>query len=148
MIRRPPRSTQSRSSAASDVYKRQDLEAVPVLRLAHGLEPSGHSFGVAVLATAAELRAASYRVPRSFGPLNSGRSHLYRSSASILVEDVLCNLLSRLVGTSKDQVVQIPVLRLDGKTRSDVLESGFLSEPFHVSFDDLPVACSLPRLSL
>src|SRR5450756_1927952 len=25
MIRRPPRSTQSRSSAASDVYKRQDL---------------------------------------------------------------------------------------------------------------------------
>src|SRR5450756_1010810 len=26
MIRRPPRSTQSRSSAASDVYKRQDLE--------------------------------------------------------------------------------------------------------------------------
>ena len=26
MIRRPPRSTQSRSSAASDVYKRQDDE--------------------------------------------------------------------------------------------------------------------------
>ena len=26
MIRRPPRSTQSRSSAASDVYKRQDSE--------------------------------------------------------------------------------------------------------------------------
>ena len=25
MIRRPPRSTQSRSSAASDVYKRQDV---------------------------------------------------------------------------------------------------------------------------
>src|SRR5680860_383891 len=31
MIRRPPRSTQSRSSAASDVYKRQGA-------LAHGLE--------------------------------------------------------------------------------------------------------------
>ena len=28
MIRRPPRSTQSRSSAASDVYKRQTLNAV------------------------------------------------------------------------------------------------------------------------
>src|SRR5450756_2876851 len=28
MIRRPPRSTQSRSSAASDVYKRQDLARV------------------------------------------------------------------------------------------------------------------------
>eukprot|EP00657_Telonema_sp_P-1_P011856 TRINITY_DN7538_c0_g1_i1.p1 TRINITY_DN7538_c0_g1~~TRINITY_DN7538_c0_g1_i1.p1 ORF type:complete len:130 (-),score=91.68 TRINITY_DN7538_c0_g1_i1:33-422(-) len=29
MIRRPPRSTQSRSSAASDVYKRQEPEQVP-----------------------------------------------------------------------------------------------------------------------
>ena len=28
MIRRPPRSTQSRSSAASDVYKRQDISRV------------------------------------------------------------------------------------------------------------------------
>src|SRR5450756_1418122 len=31
MIRRPPRSTQSRSSAASDVYKRQDLNGVGAL---------------------------------------------------------------------------------------------------------------------
>src|SRR5450756_2335149 len=30
MIRRPPRSTQSRSSAASDVYKRQDLTYNPM----------------------------------------------------------------------------------------------------------------------
>ena len=29
MIRRPPRSTQSRSSAASDVYKRQALDCHP-----------------------------------------------------------------------------------------------------------------------
>src|SRR5680860_673692 len=29
MIRRPPRSTQSRSSAASDVYKRQVIESAP-----------------------------------------------------------------------------------------------------------------------
>src|SRR5450756_2161142 len=29
MIRRPPRSTQSRSSAASDVYKRQDYLVLP-----------------------------------------------------------------------------------------------------------------------
>ena len=32
MIRRPPRSTQSRSSAASDVYKRQDVEYALVTR--------------------------------------------------------------------------------------------------------------------
>src|SRR5450756_1726384 len=31
MIRRPPRSTQSRSSAASDVYKRQDDECIELL---------------------------------------------------------------------------------------------------------------------
>src|SRR5450756_1464617 len=31
MIRRPPRSTQSRSSAASDVYKRQVLDSVPLI---------------------------------------------------------------------------------------------------------------------
>ena len=33
MIRRPPRSTQSRSSAASDVYKRQSLDAVKPQRI-------------------------------------------------------------------------------------------------------------------
>ena len=40
MIRRPPRSTQSRSSAASDVYKRQVVEVVLVhIKLAqHQLE--------------------------------------------------------------------------------------------------------------
>src|SRR5659263_307323 len=38
MIRRPPRSTQSRSSAASDVYKRQGQESVLIHRLStwHG----------------------------------------------------------------------------------------------------------------
>src|SRR5450756_1366069 len=41
MIRRPPRSTQSRSSAASDVYKRQELLPIPyfhvVFTLPHAL---------------------------------------------------------------------------------------------------------------
>src|SRR5680860_264479 len=32
MIRRPPRSTQSRSSAASDVYKRQSLDGVNLIK--------------------------------------------------------------------------------------------------------------------
>src|SRR5680860_1915297 len=31
MIRRPPRSTQSRSSAASDVYKRQEKARLPMI---------------------------------------------------------------------------------------------------------------------
>ena len=38
MIRRPPRSTQSRSSAASDVYKRQGGQ-----RRAGGLPRAGHA---------------------------------------------------------------------------------------------------------
>src|SRR5450756_2625531 len=33
MIRRPPRSTQSRSSAASDVYKRQYMDSVPIVAI-------------------------------------------------------------------------------------------------------------------
>jgi len=33
MIRRPPRSTQSRSSAASDVYKRQNSERIELAAL-------------------------------------------------------------------------------------------------------------------
>src|SRR5665809_161021 len=36
MIRRPPRSTQSRSSAASDVYKRQFLEGLAIATYAIG----------------------------------------------------------------------------------------------------------------
>ena len=34
MIRRPPRSTLDRSSAASDVYKRQDLNLIVIFLLA------------------------------------------------------------------------------------------------------------------
>ena len=38
MIRRPPRSTLDRSSAASDVYKRQDVEDEPTLPTEFKLE--------------------------------------------------------------------------------------------------------------
>ena len=38
MIRRPPRSTQSRSSAASDVYKRQPLQLIAVKAASAGDE--------------------------------------------------------------------------------------------------------------
>src|SRR5450756_62908 len=42
MIRRPPRSTQSRSSAASDVYKRQ-IEPINVLQVAEMMQKFGFS---------------------------------------------------------------------------------------------------------
>ena len=50
MIRRPPRSTQSRSSAASDVYKRQLQDSN---HLPHMIRQSKH-FGVSILAAGQE----------------------------------------------------------------------------------------------
>src|SRR5680860_1100866 len=47
MIRRPPRSTQSRSSAASDVYKRQVFMAVVNIGLCFLLAPKFAAVGVA-----------------------------------------------------------------------------------------------------
>src|SRR5659263_90835 len=45
MIRRPPRSTQSRSSAASDVYKRQEI--LPQVRREYNFtdDPNGRGIG-------------------------------------------------------------------------------------------------------
>src|SRR5450756_3222636 len=50
MIRRPPRSTQSRSSAASDVYKRQHMQNVELkantLEFYYGSQaPGGYAWG-------------------------------------------------------------------------------------------------------
>eukprot|EP00657_Telonema_sp_P-1_P007521 TRINITY_DN2745_c0_g1_i1.p1 TRINITY_DN2745_c0_g1~~TRINITY_DN2745_c0_g1_i1.p1 ORF type:complete len:115 (+),score=42.70 TRINITY_DN2745_c0_g1_i1:79-423(+) len=79
MIRRPPRSTQSRSSAASDVYKRQDVyyaggliigknRGVPYVR--HAGQFAGfitdfirypdHKLSVAVLCNGGDLIAPEY----------------------------------------------------------------------------------------
>src|SRR5450756_2727854 len=49
MIRRPPRSTQSRSSAASDVYKRQEIH--PAAKIAPGCVID-HGMGVVIGETA------------------------------------------------------------------------------------------------
>src|SRR5450756_630621 len=58
MIRRPPRSTQSRSSAASDVYKRQ--VAVRVLSVARAVSPGRAALiGQAAVRGAAAATAAS-----------------------------------------------------------------------------------------
>src|SRR5680860_707354 len=75
MIRRPPRSTQSRSSAASDVYKRQFLDYVTnslvvaaiaagacvllALAMGHGLRLGGGR----VVRSAAQLTTFGYAVP-------------------------------------------------------------------------------------
>src|SRR5450756_2620676 len=65
MIRRPPRSTQSRSSAASDVYKRQLLACgqghVGVGRRQHVIHDEK------MLATTADGETVDGRDPRLFG---------------------------------------------------------------------------------
>src|SRR5450756_97932 len=79
MIRRPPRSTQSRSSAASDVYKRQvhavtvraDLPAGRYTYLVHLRDPSGRAEAAA--------RAAELRVLAPLPPAFPGRKAVARA---------------------------------------------------------------------
>src|SRR5450756_212418 len=59
MIRRPPRSTQSRSSAASDVYKRQVVRACSVYPR-HGLLVVGAKDGVGLTPAFAPLARQVY----------------------------------------------------------------------------------------
>src|SRR5450756_3234380 len=78
MIRRPPRSTQSRSSAASDVYKRQVCE-VPLVRVVEvcgvgcgvkidGTDEDGEPPLQAATATAMSMAPAAERAPMSQRP--------------------------------------------------------------------------------
>src|SRR5665811_1614899 len=70
MIRRPPRSTRVRSSAASDVYKRQGVSDVPVTALGSALD------GDIVLVRVEEPKAAPKAAPRGprsrFAPRPTG----------------------------------------------------------------------------
>src|SRR5450756_1764885 len=61
MIRRPPRSTQSRSSAASDVYKRQDGQGREIILRGMGLGgwmlQEGYMLGVKGVGTQHSIKA-------------------------------------------------------------------------------------------
>src|SRR5428012_3059 len=63
MIRRPPRSTQSRSSAASDVYKRQGLDPVAA-REVHDLITALRERGVTIFLTTHRLDEAEHLCDR------------------------------------------------------------------------------------
>ena len=47
-----------------------DLESAPVIVLSHRLQAMCETFGVAELASGADLRASGHRVPRRIGPFN------------------------------------------------------------------------------
>src|SRR5450756_3199286 len=72
MIRRPPRSTQSRSSAASDVYKRQEFMRIAVV----GAGGVGGGFGAALAQAGADVtfiaRGAHLAAMKSAGLKVSG----------------------------------------------------------------------------
>src|SRR5450756_2584645 len=95
MIRRPPRSTQSRSSAASDVYKRQflagatrsELMVIMTSGMAHvsgGIMAAYISFGInaqdllsAVIMTApGTILVAKMLVPETEIPATAGTVHM------------------------------------------------------------------------
>src|SRR5450756_1743592 len=81
MIRRPPRSTQSRSSAASDVYKRQALDGIllpvqslffvapwkppPFLSIAKSLQKAAPARPFPMIGSLVELEAARF-LPRAW----------------------------------------------------------------------------------
>ena len=81
MIRRPPRSTLDRSSAASDVYKRQDINNVFV---------SGESAGGFVALATAFTDQASEKHPACFAIAAVSYTHL-RAHETVL--DLVCRLL-------------------------------------------------------
>src|SRR5665809_72279 len=97
MIRRPPRSTQSRSSAASDVYKRQagDVEEEQVEHreepeLEHQCDRVVHSYSTSkvrletpsVIWSPGSSRASSTRRPLTLMPFVEPRSTAFHVSPS------------------------------------------------------------------
>ena len=80
MIRRPPRSTLDRSSAASDVYKRQVVATAPIIGAASGEQIDGSVGGIA-----RRLRAGS-----GDGVFAVSYTHL-RAHETVL--DLVCRLL-------------------------------------------------------
>src|SRR5680860_920635 len=84
MIRRPPRSTQSRSSAASDVYKRQDPDNVVYLPFLH------HRRSIVTVHDMIPYLARDGKLP-GFTPSRTGRWLMNRITAQLAkVDHIVC----------------------------------------------------------
>ena len=88
MIRRPPRSTLDRSSAASDVYKRQGDHCAADRQRAHGHDSDGQLRALAGQPVARRACAVSY-------------THL-RAHETVL--DLVCRLLLEKKNTTIEQI--------------------------------------------
>src|SRR5664280_3896675 len=98
MIRRPPRSTLSSSSAASDVYKRQTMDGADLLassfmkNIGAGIAPTGgYVVGTSRAVALAATRYSSPGVGAAIGP-NLGFAETFLRSllfAPMVIEQVL-----------------------------------------------------------
>src|SRR5450756_227163 len=93
MIRRPPRSTQSRSSAASDVYKRQAFYSFPAEHWRHlrTTNPIESSFATVKLRTKVTKGAGSKKaaLAMAYKLLDAAQERWRRFNGHELVGDVL-----------------------------------------------------------
>src|SRR5660397_297391 len=105
MIRRPPRSTPLYSSAASDVYKRQDyfhpsqqkmrvLDRLPLRGLVHNL-PARPKATLAVVAILG-LAASAYVYATTASNLQEEQEELFRDHASARIQSVKYSLQSNV----------------------------------------------------
>src|SRR5450756_669994 len=96
MIRRPPRSTQSRSSAASDVYKRQAFYDYPAEHWRHlrTTNPIESSFATVRLRTRVTKGAGSKTaaLAMAYKLLESAQERWRRFNGHELVTDVLAGV--------------------------------------------------------
>src|SRR5665213_4538522 len=92
MIRRPPRSTQSRSSAASDVYKRQNLLSCTSCAFPNGVSTESQSYQIKVTSDSGcvakdsisifiECKESYIYMPTAFTPNGDGLNDFYFPSS-------------------------------------------------------------------
>src|SRR5680860_479124 len=107
MIRRPPRSTQSRSSAASDVYKRQLatlLSRIPLRsdRLIHIAAPMFHSWGFMHFTLGLAL-GSTYVLRRRFTPEGALQAVAEHRADALAVVPVMLQRILELPAETRDR---------------------------------------------
>src|SRR5678815_757406 len=92
MIRRPPRSTLDRSSAASDVYKRQGFILSRVfLKMATALSTAPRTFGIGALCCHQTLSVQSYSLlykAQHFLRISTRGDATFSASSSIALKNL------------------------------------------------------------